>query len=48
MQDFSETQTDKKLYAKYSISKSEQKFIESLIKPMISVAPMKPKTMMEV
>ena len=34
MQDFSETQTDKKLYAKYSNSKSEQKFIESLIKPM--------------
>ncbi len=34
MQDFSELRADEKLYAKYSISKSEQKFIESLIKPM--------------
>ena len=34
MQDVSESQTDEKLYAKYSISKSEQKFFESMIKPM--------------
>ncbi len=34
MQDFSEPWTDEKLYAKYGIAKSEQKFIESLIKPM--------------
>ena len=34
MQDFSELHTYKKLYAKYSISKSEQKFVESLFKPM--------------
>ena len=34
MQDFSEPWTDEKLYAKYGITKSEQKFIESLIKPM--------------
>ena len=34
MQDFSELRTDEKLYAKYSISKSEQKFIESMVKPM--------------
>ena len=34
MQDFSESWTDEKLYAKYGITKSEQKFIESLIKPM--------------
>ena len=25
---------DKQLYAKYGVTKSEQKFIESLIKPM--------------
>lgn len=34
MQDFSETWTDEKLYAKYGISKEEQVYIESLIKPM--------------
>ena len=34
MQDFSEAWTDEKLYAKYGITKSEQKFIESMIKPM--------------
>ena len=34
-QDFSEPWTDEKLYAKYGITKSEQKFIESLIKPMV-------------
>ena len=34
MQDFSEPWTDEKLYAKYGITKSEQKFIESIIKPM--------------
>lgn len=34
MQDFSGPWTDEKLYAKYGITKSEQKFIESLIKPM--------------
>ena len=34
MQDVSEPWTDEKLYAKYDITKSEQKFIESLIKPM--------------
>jgi len=34
MQDFSELRMDEKLYAKYGIFKSEQKFIESLIKPM--------------
>ena len=32
--DFTEPWTDKKLYAKYGITKSEQKFIESMIKPM--------------
>ena len=32
--DFTKLWTDEKLYAKYGIIKSEQKFIESLIKPM--------------
>ena len=31
---FVELWTDEKLYAKYGITKSEQEFIESLIKPM--------------
>ncbi len=35
MQDFSEPWTDEKFYAKYDITKSEQKFIEYLIKPMV-------------
>lgn len=39
MQDFSEPWTDEKLYAKYGITKSEQKFIESLIKPIEEVLP---------
>ena len=30
---FSESWADEKLYAKYGIAKSEQQFIESLIKP---------------
>ena len=34
IQDFSEEWTDAKLYAKYGITKDEQKFIESMIKPM--------------
>ena len=34
MQDFTESWTDEKLYEKYGITESEQKFIESLIKPM--------------
>lgn len=34
LQDFTESWTDEKLYAKYGITESEQKFIESLIKPM--------------
>ena len=34
MQDFTEPWTDDKLYAKYGITKSEQQFIESMIKPM--------------
>ena len=34
MQDFSQEWTDAKLYAKYGITKDEQKFIESMIKPM--------------
>ena len=34
IQDFTKSWTDKKLYAKYRITKSEQKFIESMIKPM--------------
>jgi hypothetical protein len=34
MQDFTESWTDEKLYAKYGITESEQKFIESMIKPM--------------
>lgn len=34
MQDFSEPWTDERLSAKCGITKSEQKFIESLIKPM--------------
>ena len=33
MQDFQESWADEKLYAKYGNAKSEQKFIESLIKP---------------
>ncbi|KWW29930.1 MAG: type II restriction endonuclease [bacterium P3] len=34
MQDFSESWTDQKLYAKYGIIDEEQEYIESLIKPM--------------
>lgn len=34
MQDFTQAWTDAKLYAKYGITKEEQKFIESMIKPM--------------
>lgn len=34
VQDFSQEWTDEKLYAKYGITKEEQKFIESMIKPM--------------
>jgi site-specific DNA-methyltransferase (adenine-specific) len=34
MQDFSEPWTDEKLYKKYGITKDEQVFIESVIKPM--------------
>ena len=34
MQDFSESWDDAKLYKKYGITKDEQKFIESMIKPM--------------
>lgn len=34
IQDFHESWTDEKLYAKYKISKEEQQYIESLIKPM--------------
>lgn len=34
LQDFSETWTDEKLYAKYGITPDEQAYIESLIKPM--------------
>ena len=34
MQDFNESWTDKKLYEKYGITPEEQKFIESMIKPM--------------
>lgn len=34
VQDFTEEWTDAKLYAKYGITKEEQKFIESMIKPM--------------
>lgn len=34
VQDFSQEWTDAKLYAKYGITKEEQKFIESMIKPM--------------
>ena len=34
VQDFSQGWTDAKLYAKYGITKEEQKFIESMIKPM--------------
>lgn len=33
-QDFTEPWIDEKLYAKYGITESEQKFIESMIKPM--------------
>ena len=34
MQDFGEAWTDEKLYRKYGITKEEQAFIESMIKPM--------------
>ena len=34
VQDFTQEWTDAKLYAKYGITKEEQKFIESMIKPM--------------
>jgi len=34
MQDFNEVWTDEKLYKKYGITSEEQKFIESMIKPM--------------
>ena len=43
MEGFSGPWTDEKLYAKYGITKSKQKFIESLIKPMISVLTIKPE-----
>ena len=33
MQDFTESWTDEKLYAKYGIIKSKLKFIESMVKP---------------
>jgi site-specific DNA-methyltransferase (adenine-specific) len=33
-QDFKEAWTDEKLYAKYGITKEEQEFIDSLIRPM--------------
>jgi len=36
VQDFSEPWTDEKLYAKYSITKDEIAFIESMIRPMAS------------
>ena len=32
--DFTKSWTDEKPYAKYGITKSEQKFIESMIKPL--------------
>jgi len=35
MQDFNEPWTDEKLYKKYGITKEEQAFIESMIKPMV-------------
>jgi site-specific DNA-methyltransferase (adenine-specific) len=34
MQDFSEPWTDERLYQKYGITKDEQAFIESMIRPM--------------
>lgn len=34
MQDFSESWTDEKLYAKYGITKKEQEFIDAMIRPM--------------
>ena len=34
IQDFSERWTDEKLYSKYGISKEEQAFIESMVRPM--------------
>lgn len=36
IQDFKETWTDEKLYKKYGISNDEIKFIESLVRPMVS------------
>lgn len=34
MQDFNEIWTDEKLYSKYGITKDEQDFIDTLIRPM--------------
>ncbi len=34
VQDFSETWTDEKLYAKYGLTEEEISFIESMIRPM--------------
>ena len=34
IQDFSESWTDEKLYAKYGLTKDEIAFIESMIRPM--------------
>jgi site-specific DNA-methyltransferase (adenine-specific) len=34
VQDFSESWTDEKLYAKYGLTKDEIAFIESMIRPM--------------
>jgi site-specific DNA-methyltransferase (adenine-specific) len=33
-QDFAETWTDEKLYVKYGITKDEQDFIDTLIRPI--------------
>ena len=34
MQDFDEVWTDERLYAKYGITKEEQAFINTLVRPM--------------
>ena len=34
IQDFSQSWTDEKLYAKYGITDAEIKFIESMVRPM--------------
>jgi site-specific DNA-methyltransferase (adenine-specific) len=34
LQDFYQTWSDEKLYAKYKINKDEQTFIESMVRPM--------------